>query len=101
MRQEILNFPKEHIFEACLSILDKHNDYTIFYKNISLGLIEAKKSLSLLSFGHDLKVEIKAIDKQTSQLNITSTTIGLQIFDWGTNSDNEYEIITTVLNTLQ
>ena len=65
----------------------------IISKDFQTGKIKAEKGASLLSFGHSIEIIIDQVNNTNTNISIYSDSLGIQLVDWGTNSDNENEII--------
>lgn len=92
MKQEYLIATKNKTFETCKKVLNDLN-YSIVYENYHLGEIQAEKGGAILTFGHKIIIEIKKYNEITTTIFVKSNTIGIQIIDWGTNKENENELI--------
>lgn len=100
MRSKSLTVTKKTAFEICKKAL-KEFECEIVNSDFSEGIIEAKKKGNLFSFGHRIYVSIKIIDYDKVNLSVSSNSVGIQLIDWGTNSENEDELMKTIANLLK
>jgi hypothetical protein len=89
------NTDRKTAFNACKKAL------TDLECNISLasfeqGDIEAKKPGGLLSYGNKITIEVNS-----TELHVISDTLGIQLIDWGTNTENEDKIIQSIAKLLK
>ena len=99
MISKIFNTSFESAFLDCKNILT-HNKCEIVSTNFAEGEINAKKNGSLFSYGHEIKILLEKIGTEHTNITITSNSVGIQIIDWGTNVENENEIMKKLLNTI-
>lgn len=100
MKYKDFYITKKIAFEACKTALKKFH-CNITYSDILDGIIESKKEGNILSFGHNIKIHIKSIKENSQKISISSNSIGVQIFDWGTNSKNEDKLMDIITNLLR
>lgn len=100
MKSKTINITKKVAFEICKKVL-RDFECDIVSTDFSSGIINAKKGGSLLSFGHEITVTFLNDNKQNLKISVSSNTIGGQIIDWGTNTDNENELIELISNSLR
>jgi hypothetical protein len=91
---------KRSAFEVCKKVLHDFAD-NIISSDFSTGIIEANKDGNLLSYGHKISLSITANEKGKIEISVTSHSVGLQLIDWGTNSENEDKLITLIENALR
>lgn len=85
------NITKKDAFDTCLRALQNLNiekAATDFEK----GFIQGKKEFSLLSFGEIISIQLTELGGTKIKIDITSESKGMQVFDWGTNEENEKNI---------
>lgn len=100
MESKIFEKSKHEAFDICKKVLDEYDCYV----NLSCfesGIIEAKKSGNLLTYGHKIKIMFDVVDYYKVKISVTSNLIGIQIIDWGTNTDNENEIIKKITTFIE
>lgn len=100
MKSKSFNITKQTAFETCKKVLNE-SDCTIISTNFTTGEIEAKKGGNFLSYGHKLIITIKSINSSKIKISISSSSVGVQIIDWGTNADNEDELIGLISNSIR
>lgn len=100
MKNKSFNITKRTAFETCIKVLNEC-DCTIISSDFSAGEIEAKKGGNFLSYGHKLIIAIKSTDSGKTKISVSSSSVGVQIIDWGTNSDNEDELIDLISNSIR
>jgi hypothetical protein len=88
MRTETFQQPYHAVYNWCLNVLSK-NGFEIKEQDSIKGYITASKNASLLSFGEDVEIAVHPINDTNTQVNVQSFSKGIQIFDWGTNDENE------------
>jgi len=88
------------VFEGCLFALEEL-ECDVKSENFSSGKISASMSGGLLSYGHKLEITIKTTDNNRTKVSVTSSSVGIQVIDWGTNSDNEDEFMTELTHALK
>lgn len=98
MKSKSFNTTKKTAFEVCKKAL-KDFECEIVSSDITSGTIEAKKGGGLLSYGHKISVAVKTIDSGKIKVSVSSNSVGVQIIDWGTNSENEDELIELITNS--
>ena len=79
------------------------NDFEcdIISTDLLSGIINAKKGGGLLSFGHEIMVTIQTNDNKKLKISVSSNSVGVQIIDWGTNTENENDLIELITNSLR
>ncbi|MEN9337469.1 MAG: hypothetical protein RLZZ500_2456 [Bacteroidota bacterium] len=100
MKSKSFNITKLNAFDTCKKVLNEC-DYTIISSDFSNGEIEAKKGGNFLSYGHKLIITIKSTDSGKAKISVSSSSIGIQIIDWGTNAENEDELIDLISNSIR
>lgn len=100
MKSQTFNISKENAYKACKTALKKF-ECDIVFSSFGYGEIQAKKGSNLLSYGHTLTILIAPTTKNTIKVSVSSSSIGIQLFDWGTNSKNEKQLIQIIANSLQ
>lgn len=99
MNSIIVNSSKSKAFKICEQILlDLNCDITSSFE--TSGLIEAKMKGSFFSYGHSIEIEIINTINENIEIIIISYSVGIQIIDWGTNTDNENEILQLIKEAL-
>lgn len=78
---------KDKLFSVCTTALNELK-CRIIDSNSHTGTILAEKSMNLLTYGHKIRIQI--FDDST--ITIESESKGIQLFDWGTNSELETDI---------
>ncbi len=87
------------IYNSCKKALDKLG-YKIISDNVRQGTIKAKKKSSFFSFGNNISINVSPKNDNEIELLIKSESIGIQIIDWGTNSEIENDLIQLVSSYL-
>jgi hypothetical protein len=100
MKSKLFTENKRTVFNGCLTALG-NLDCDIESDDFAAGKITASMSGSLLSYGHNLEIIIKTADNNKTKVSVTSSSIGIQVIDWGTNSNNEEDFITELTNVLK
>lgn len=98
MKSKNFNTTKKNAFEVCKKTLTEF-ECEILDSDFSLGTIESKRVGGLLSFGHNISVVVKTCDKGKIEISVSSKSVGIQIIDWGTNLENENELIELISNS--
>ena len=99
MRSRRFQVTKGLAFDTCKKAL-RTFDCEITSSDINVGEIEAKKGGNFLSFGHKLKVTIKETKGNGLRISVFSNSVGPQVIDWGTNSDNEEKLLKIITAAL-
>lgn len=99
MKNITINSTKTFTFEICKKALIEF-DCNIIESNLKTGKITARKGGNFFSFGHEIDIFIESIEVNTVEVNIFSNSVGIQIFDWGTNLENESKIIDMLKKSL-
>lgn len=97
MKYVNLNLSKDKAFDVCKNALNIF-ECEIIENNFSTGEIYAQKGGGFLSYGHKITINLSSLEIHKTKISISSNSIGIQIFDWGTNSENESEIIKLITN---
>ncbi len=92
-----LNLSKEKAFDVCRNALNIF-ECEITENDLSSGEICAKKSGGFLSYGHKIIVNLNNVEHHKTKISVSSNSIGVQIIDWGTNSENEVELIKLIIS---
>lgn len=92
MKSKIFDTNKKIVFEVCKKALYDF-ECEIVSSDITSGTIKAKRGGGILSYGHNIIVSITTINNGIINVTVSSNSIGIQILDWGTNSENENELI--------
>ena len=100
MKSKIFSESKQVVFNSCMTALSQIG-CTIKSNNFQKGTIDASKTGSLLSYGHKLNISIHTTENHKVKVMVTSTSLGIQIIDWGTNSSNEEELISFLIAMLK
>lgn len=100
MKSKNFNVTKNRAFEVCKKTL-KDFECAIISTDFSSGTINAKKGGGLLSFGHEITVNFRNDNKENLKISVSSNSVGVQIIDWGTNTENENELIELISNSLR
>jgi hypothetical protein len=100
MKSKSFSTTKKTAFEVCKRTL-YDLDCDIISTDLSSGTIEAKKGGGLLSYGHKIRIVVKTIETGKIKISVSSNSVGVQIIDWGTNSENEDELIELITNSLR
>jgi len=100
MKSKNFNTTKQTAFDTCKKVLIGSN-CNIISSDFATGKIEAKKSSSFLSYGHILSVAVETTVSGKTKISISSSSVGIQIIDWGTNSNNEDELFELISNSLR
>jgi len=100
MKKENLNYTKGEVYNECKRVLSSLN-CKILNSDFSSGQIEAKKSGNWFSYGNQINIEVRANGLEKAELYISSDSVWVQIFDWGTNDEIENKIVELVLESLQ
>lgn len=100
MKEEVIYTTKEDAFRICKKALKEYN-CDIVNSDFALGEINAKKEGSFFSYGHEINVNIKTIENDKIEIAVSSNSVGIQIIDWGTNSENEEKIIDIITKSLK
>lgn len=80
--------PFHAVFQATLEILQK-NGFFIKESSEASNYITANKKASFLSYGETVEVTFKKLTPISTTVSINSFSNGIQIIDWGVNSENE------------
>lgn len=96
----IFDISKNSAFTVCKKALKEFN-CDLVKSNYSTGIIEAEKGSSLLSFGSKIIISLKPSGNEKIKISIKSSSLGIQIIDWGTNSENEVRIIDIIANKIR
>ncbi len=99
MKSKYFSTSKRRAFDACLTAL-RQLECPVKSADYSNGLIEAEKKGGLLSYGHAIEITVKATESARTKVSVTSSSVGVQVIDWGTNSNNEDEIISAIVRAL-
>lgn len=99
MKSKSFNATKKTAFEVCKRTL-YDLDCDIISTDLLSGTIEAKKRGGLLSYGNKINIVVKSINTGKIKVSVSSNSIGVQIIDWGTNSENENKLIELITNLL-
>lgn len=100
MKSKSFSENKRTVFNGCLTALD-NLDCDIKSNNFGSGKITASMSGGLLSYGNNLEIIVETKDNNKTKVSITSSSKGIQVIDWGTNSGNEEDFITELTNILK
>lgn len=100
MKSENFNTTKQTAFDTCKKVLIGSN-CKIISSDFATGEIEAKKSGNFLSYGHKLRIAVETTDSGKTKISVSSSSVSIQIIDWGTNSNNENELIELISNSLR
>ncbi len=100
MKNKSFSISKQIAYNACLTVLGQPR-YQITSKDFNGGIIKASKGGNLLSYGNTIDISIKTTETQKTEVSVTSNSVGIQIIDWGTNSDNEKEIIEAIIQIIK
>lgn len=100
MKNKSFNTSKKTAFEVCKKAL-KDFECEILFSDFSSGKIKAKKSGGLLSYGHSINIAVNSTNNGKVKVSVVSNSVGIQIIDWGTNSDNEHELIELIRNSFR
>jgi hypothetical protein len=98
MKSKSFNTTKKTAFEVCKKTL-KNFECEILSSDFTSGTIEAKRGGGLLSYGHNITVAVRTSDNGKIKISVSSNSVGVQIIDWGTNSENENELIELLSNS--
>lgn len=98
MKSKSFNTTKKTAFEVCKKTLTDF-ECEILSSDFSSGTIEAKRGGGLFSYGHTITVVVKTGDNGKTKISVSSNSVGVQIIDWGTNSENENELIELISNS--
>ena len=79
------------VFKACKKVL-KRLDIEIEQSSLSKGIINAKTSGSLLSWGEDIVIKIVQKAAKRTEV-IVDSDASAQLFSWGKDSLNEKNIL--------
>ena len=96
MKTKSFSSPKRSIFDACLKALKKL-DCRVTAEDYREGSIKAEKGGGLLSYGHVIEVTVKSTEAEKVKVSVKSDSVGIQVIDWGTNSENEAKIIEAIV----
>lgn len=88
------------MFNACERTLTEF-ECKILSSDFSSGKIEAKRGGGLLSYGHNISISVKAGNNGKIKISVSSNSVGIQIIDWGTNSENENKLIELISNSIK
>ena len=88
------------VFNECLTVLDRQ-ECNVEFNDFNIGKIMASKPGGILSYGHNLEIIVKTSDNNKTKVSVTSSSMGIQVIDWGTNSSNEEDFITELTNALK
>ena len=99
MKSKSFPLSKRAVFNACLAALKElHCD--VESEDYHGGVIKASKQGGLLSYGHRINITVKTTDSEKTRIRVTSECTGIQVVDWGTNSENEVQIVETIASAL-
>lgn len=99
MRRKKFNATKRRLFETAIRVLKKM-DGVITFENLTTGLIKAELPGGLMSYGNDIRISIKSTPDNKNTVSVISRSTGIQIIDWGTNTENEEKIINRINSAL-
>lgn len=100
MKNKLFSKSKQIVYDACLIALEKFN-CKILSKDFDTGLIKAKKGVGLFAYGHAIDIGIQVKESQKTEAIVTSNLIGIQVFGWGTDSENEEEIVKLITDIVR
>jgi hypothetical protein len=100
MKSKSFSENKRKVFNGCIAALD-NLDCDIKSNNFGSGKITASMSGGLLSYGHNLEITIETADNKRTKVSVASSSFGIQVIDWRTNSSNEENFITELNNLLK
>lgn len=86
-----VDLTKDLLFEQMIEIINE-SSFNIFYKNSDTGEIMATSSFCWKSWGENLYITVKELDKVNAQLEFYSSAI-MQIYDWGKNEENYNQLV--------
>ena len=92
MASQNFDRPWTETFKACKRVL-KDLDWEVISADKVDGTIEAERGGNLLAFGHSLTVDVRVLKAGGVEVTANSSTLGPQVFDWGTNAKNENEFL--------
>lgn len=100
MKQLTLHFPYKKVFEA---VKQASENLELEIKNASLSnkTLHLFSSGGFFSYGNKIEVEIINSEPSKSILKVSSQSAAvLQVIDWGTNANLEYELLDEVKKIL-
>lgn len=100
MISKTFNISFESAINECKNTLE-NTDFKIVSINLKDGIINVKKNGGFFSYGHNVLIHLDKIGSEQIKISITSKSIGIQIIDWGTNDENENEIMEKLLNIIE
>ncbi len=86
-----VDLTKDLLFEQMVEIINE-SSFNIFYKNSETGEIMATSSFCWKSWGENIYITVKELDKANAQLEFYSSAI-MQIYDWGKNEENYNQLV--------
>jgi len=98
MKSKSFKTTKKTAFGVCKKTLADF-ECEILSSDFTAGTIEAKRGGGLLSYGHLINVVVNTSDSGKIKVAVSSNSVGVQIIDWGTNSENENELIDLITNS--
>lgn len=99
MKSKSFSTTKRDVFDACKEALDEF-ECDLISSNFQRGEIVAKKSGGILSYGHKINLAIKKNNTGKIKVSVSSTSVGVQIVDWGTNTENEEELLEIISDSI-
>lgn len=99
MKSKSFNTTKRAAYDACKEALEEF-ECELISSNFQSGEIVAKKPGGLLSYGHNIYLHIKKNITGKIKITVFSTSIGVQLVDWGTNSVNEKEFLEIISDSI-
>lgn len=97
--QKTYNSQFLNVFNAAKKAI-KNLGFNLQYSSRVDGLIEASSSGSFLSWGEDIQIKIEANGNHKTRVEVNSTSKA-QLFSWGTNDENEKNILEEIKNLLR
>ncbi len=94
MKTAIFDCEVEIVFDEAQKVL---NDLGFKIKEADLHkkTFSASKSMSLWSFGEDISFRATGLNSYQTRVEVSSSSsMPLQLFDWGTNDENEDRLLT-------
>ena len=85
--QKTFNKDFKTVYNKCLNTLEELN-ISVDYKNPTKGLIKGSTGSSLLSWGEEIKITLKELGGNKTNVTIESIA-SAQLFSWGKNDENE------------
>lgn len=95
-------------YKATMAILVKAAEKALVKMDGSITLMDQRKGIidadipgGILSYGHRVRITIKPTIDKMNTVSVVSKSTGIQIVDWGSNSNTEDEVLKKINSLLR